>query len=177
MKYESFKKLRIVGIIGVIGAAIFGISQCSSKKRTDPYAGRMPAPAAGQQGAPSTATGQPYRQQASARPDYGAQTLPLSPTDRQIIDHQKSGTATGKQDENGLKQTVVMGGMKLDMRSDTKKGYSYWNRIKVDYNQNRAWDEKWSFGKDGKIRREVSPSDNEDYTIRYTLQGDHWEKQ
>jgi hypothetical protein len=114
----------------------------------------------------------------SAKPSYGASYLAISKIDKEIFEYQKSDIKTGSIDAQGdsYKKFITTANYKLDLRCDFKKGYSYWNRIKIDFNKDGKWDEKWSYQKNGKIKREVSSEDNENYDYTYFLKADGWEK-
>ena len=43
---------------------------------------------------------------------------------------------------------------------------------RVDLDRDDRWDERWVFEEDGRVRREVSPADDEDYTVFEVLAGD-----
>jgi hypothetical protein len=109
---------------------------------------------------------------------YGSTVLPLSSEEKEIIQYQKSAITGPDVTKKGdsYQKTIVTSKYKLELRCDLKKGFNFWNRIKIDFNQNKNWDEKWTFSKDGYIKREVSPDDDEKYTYTYNLRGDHWLK-
>ncbi len=62
----------------------------------------------------------------------------------------------------------------IDMRCDFSKGFSYWNRIKVDLDKDKQYDEKWTFTENGKIRKAVSSNDDEIYDSEYELVNNKW---
>ena len=48
------------------------------------------------------------------------------------------------------------------------------NRAKVDLDRDDRWDQKWTFHDTGEVRRQVSPNDDETYTIEETWDGAAW---
>ncbi|HYF03190.1 MAG TPA: hypothetical protein VEC36_07430 [Patescibacteria group bacterium] len=168
MKYKTFARLRTLGIVGVVVAGIFGISQCNS--------GDTP-----EQALPRETQTRQIPQQTQATPSgatvqYGADILPKTTADDVIFKTQMEPTSLGKPDDKngGLKRTVRKNGLKMYLKSDTHKGYDYWNRVKVDYQDNGKWDEQWIFSKNGAVRREVSQKEDENFDMIYTLEGAHW---
>lgn len=169
MKYTTFAAIKKSVLIGapVIGF-VFLIRSCAGCGDTQPPLQEQPY--ASQQHAP-----QPQMQAPTAKPQYGAQELPLSSTEQEILQLQKEPLSLGKQDDNGsLKRTVKKGSVKLDIRCDQNKGFTSWNRIKVDWDNNKKYDEKWNFRPDGTVARFVSPNDDEDYSIEYRLYNNVW---
>ena len=57
-----------------------------------------------------------------------------------------------------------VGGVVIELRCDQDKGYATWNRAKVDANNNKQFDETWTFKKDGTVERKVAPGDDQNYT-------------
>lgn len=50
------------------------------------------------------------------------------------------------------------------------------SRLKVDLDRDGKWDEKWSFGPEGRVKRQVAPADDESYTESYLLDGSGWKR-
>lgn len=110
--------------------------------------------------------------------NYGKDFIPLTNIDKLILEYQKKNISDSKIDDQGdsYKKFIITKDFKVDLRCDFKKGYSYWNRIKVDFDKDKKWDEKWSFQKDGTIKKEVSPNDDENYVYTYILKENIWER-
>lgn len=165
MKYRTFRILRMIIIIVMIIAIIVLLSQtvCKKKPRKELVYDNKPA---------STKITE------IPKIKYGEQELSITSIDKEILDYQKSGISTGEIDKDGesYKRIINTKDYRLELRNDIKKGFTFWNRIKVDYDKDKNWDEKWTFSKDGKIKREVSPNDNENYEYTYYLKGEQWEK-
>jgi hypothetical protein len=175
MKYTTFRNLRrgtlAVGCIGLITWCAAAIN------RND---GQDAHPAAAEQAvanssAPSAA-GEASFAGEEQRPEFGAATLPISAAEQSILDAQHAISLQQTLDSKGenYKLFIKAGAYNLDMRCDFKKGFDYWNRVKVDWNKNKRWDEKWLFGKDGKVKRDIAPADDEQYTMRYVLESKQW---
>jgi hypothetical protein len=98
---------------------------------------------------------------------------------QEIISIQKNtALSEGKADDNngGLKLYKKMDAYFLDLRCDKAKGFDYWNRAKVDWDKDKKWDEKWDFGKNGTIKRQISTKDDEIYDLTEQLVNGKWTK-
>jgi hypothetical protein len=164
MKYKTFSLIRKIALI-VIGivvlVAIFSLL-CNRPKRHTVISSNHGTMKTNEQ----------------IKPVYGSDVLPITKTDKEIFEYQKSDISTGVIDSQGdsYKKFITTANYKLDLRCDFKKGYSYWNRIKIDYDNDGNWDEKWTYQKNGKIKREVSSDDDEKYNYTYYLKADEWER-
>lgn len=104
-----------------------------------------------------------------------SQELSLSSIQREILQLQKQPISTGKPDGKGsLKRFIVKDDIKIDMRCDKTKGFTTWNRLKIDLDGDKKYDEKWNFRDDGTVARFVAPDDDENYTVEYRLTKDVW---
>ena len=154
MKYSTFRKLRLTIIVGIAIMLLIVIF--------------------------SVITGN--KQISDENPHHIEQTLTeqatndmLTSTDRKIINLQKTSVEknidkTGKNYKSYKKYADFI----VDMRCDFSKGFSYWNRIKVDIDKDKNYDEKWTFNENGKIRKAVSTNDDELYDIEYELVNNTW---
>jgi len=96
-----------------------------------------------------------------------------------IMSIQKNATLSeGKPDNNngGVKLYKKMDSYFLDLRCDKKKGFDYFNRVKVDWDKDKKWDEKWDFRKDGSIKRQSSTNDDKNYDLVQELKDGKWVK-
>lgn len=171
MKFETFRKLRTVGFIAIpIVAIVLLFRACSGcGGGSDDYARVQQPRQQQQQNLPQSS--------ATTRPNYGADELPLTSVEREIMQLQQDPLSSGKEDDNGsIKRILTKSSYKVDFRCDKNKGSSSWNRVKVDWNNNRKYDEKWNFREDGSVARFVAPTDDENYSIEYRLRGDKWVK-
>lgn len=51
------------------------------------------------------------------------------------------------------------------------------NRLKIDFDRDEKWDEKWTFEGEGaleKVKRQVAPADDETYSVEYRLSAERW---
>lgn len=99
----------------------------------------------------------------------------LTAIDKQILDLQKNPIEknidkTGKNYKKYKKYADFI----VDIRCDFSKGFSYWNRIKVDFDKDKNYDEKWTFGEKGNIRKSVSTYDDGNYDVEYELVNSTW---
>jgi hypothetical protein len=86
---------------------------------------------------------------------------------------QKEPLTNGTSDGTSRKWVVKTSRFKAEFRCDTAKGFNYWNRVKLDFNNNKRYEEKWDFKPDT-VKRRVAPNDDENYTEEYRLQGETW---
>lgn len=164
MKYKTFALLRKIALIILFIALFIWLlsSVCGKSKKR----------------AINSINNTTTQSSEAVKPAYGSDELPVSKIDKEIFGYQKSDISTGKIDDQGdsYKKFINTSSYKVDLRCDFKKGYSYWNRIKVDLNNDGNWDEKWTYQKNGQIRKEVSPDDNEKYEYKYFLKNEVWVK-
>jgi hypothetical protein len=163
MKYKTFRMIRFIVIIAVIIGLIILLASGGSKKKKSES---------------NISENLTQVEKVEQKIQFGAEELSLSAIDKEIFEYQKSSPSTGELDKKGesYKRVINTSAYKLELRNDFKKGFTYWNRIKIDYDKDKSWDEQWSFSKDGKIKREVSPNDNDNYEYTYYLKSDKWEK-
>ena len=64
----------------------------------------------------------------------------------------------------------------MDLRCDKEKGFDYFNRVKLDWDKDKNWDEKWFFREDGSIKRECSSNDDKKYDVILELKDGKWLK-
>ncbi len=172
MKYSTFAAIRKGLFIGapIIALVLLFRSCTGCGSSTEPMMDRQQLQSQQSQGQLS----QP-QQNIIAKPRYGSQELPLTSIESEILQLQKDPLILGKEDDNGsIKRTVRKGSVKLDIRCDKHKGFTVWNRLKVDWDNNGKYDEKWSFRQDGSVARFVAPNDDEGYTLEYRLGDSMW---
>lgn len=111
---------------------------------------------------------------ASTKP--GDKVLDMTPIDNKVIELQQT-QVTQVLDKSGknYKKFMKLPDFIVDLRCDFTKGFSSWNRIKVDFDKDKKYDEKWTFRENGQIIKEISSSDNETYDYEYILKGTAWE--
>ena len=162
MNYSSFVKLRGVGCVALIAAPI-AFFVFRPKASTAPIAPPTVAVS------PNTETADPPRPAGD-----GVAEGSLSDVDREVLKMQKEPLDKGTPDAKGPKWRVKSGSVVIELRCDQDKGYTTWNRAKVDANNNKQFDETWAFKKDGTVERKVAPGDDQNYTQTFVLDGDKW---
>ncbi len=188
MKYTTFMRIRGT----VIGAACallgFGMwSGCRERIREVPVPiastvvsptapDRLEAPAYpnGPTGDKPTKSGQPTKTGKPTQTSSVSGTADFTDVHREILKMQKQPLSKGEDKGDSLRWVVSDAGIKAEFRSDKNKGSKTWNRVKIDYNNNKQYEEKWDFKPDGGVKRQVSPNDDGNYTEEYKLQGEKW---
>jgi hypothetical protein len=168
MKYETFIKLRGCGIAILVGVGLLGgCYACSRAVQRE-----TPPISVGDSQQPQEQPQQPQEQpQQPQEPVQDANAV--NDVQRKVLEMLKEPLDRGQKTENGPKWRIKEGRVAVEVRCDEGKGYTYWNRAKIDYNGNKKAEEQWSV-KDGKITRRVSPGDDENYTEIYHLEGETW---
>lgn len=128
-------------------------------------------------------TSQPAQPLAAQPPAAAVPTVPVALTagpdvpsalDREILDLQtqplSSGTGTGSALKWRIKRTPLV----IELRSDADKDPTKWNRVKVDLDGDKSFDQVWEWKLDGRIKRRTAPADDENYTVTDYLRGDRW---
>lgn len=183
MKYTTFVKLR-----GLVIAALFGLlflSMWSGCRARQEAAVPMSPAVVMENSRPDTPekstypsgpkTTKPAGPAKTAKPaKTGSETAAFTDVHREILKMQKQPLSNGEDKGESLRWVVSDNGIKAEFRSDKNKGSKTWNRVKIDYNSNKQYEEKWDFKPDGSIKRQVSPNDDNNYTEEYRLQGEKW---
>jgi hypothetical protein len=95
---------------------------------------------------------------------------PLRDMDSRILARARQGMSGDK-----VKDAFKGEAWKVNLYSDSQNGTV--ERLKLDLNRNEKWEEKWTFEKDGadtKVKRQVAPADDENYSVEYRLLGGKW---
>ena len=164
MNYSSFVKLRGVGCVALIAAPIaLFVVRTNANKAVTATVSQANSPLRSEERAVAGGGGEPQR-------DGGG----LSDVDREVLKMQKEPLSNGVPDAKGPKWRVKNGSVVIELRCDKDKGYTTWNRAKVDANNNKQFDETWAFKKDGTVERRVAPNDDQNYTQTFVLDGDKW---
>lgn len=180
MKYTTFVKIRGIIIAAVCGLLFLGMwSGCRNRQEivtapTPLIAVEVPStitPPAYPDG-PTGKSGKSVKPAETAEP--AGDTAAFTDVHREILKLQKSPLSKGENKGDSLRWIVSDNGIKAEFRSDKGKGSTTWNRVKIDYNNNKQYEEKWDFKPDGSIKRQVSPNDDGNYTEEYRLQGGKW---
>lgn len=187
MKYRTFILIRNLIGAGLIGVAGFGVvkgctavmQQASVSTPTSNALDRSSqTPSQSKPARPARRFAQaPKHQRTLTTAAAGtAAREPLSSLDRRVIELSKGPLTNGSSDGSGRKWRVKENRMVVELRSDTAKGSTTWNRIKIDLDRDKNWDEAWDLKPGKPIKRRIAPADDENYTVTYDLQGNTWVK-
>jgi hypothetical protein len=170
MKYKTFARLRLVAILVLCCGAFYGIYKLAA-------IGEPISP----QGVSGTAVQEP-----SATPvvpdEVSAATAWLPSMDMAPFEMEILNTATtagldnGTLDGDSRKWRVKTSATTVEYRCDVGKGKTYWNRVKIDRDNDKSFDEKWDIKSGREVKRTVSTSDNGDYDAVYDLKGQTWKR-
>lgn len=174
MTYRTFILIRNSVGAGLVALAGFGVMKgCTSAARQSPAASSSRVTSATQDAprktssskstpaAPATAASYPERQQ-------------LAALERKVIRFSQQALTNGSSDGSSRKWRIKEDRITVELRSDTAKGSTTWNRLKVDLDRDKNWDEAWDLKPGKPIKRRIAPADDENYTVTYDLQGETW---
>lgn len=169
MKYKSFRLIRLGVILVLCIGLIIGLRSCAGCGSN-----HMMVESNSRSGG-SQPTEQVGASQSESRPTLGAAVMPITDADRAVLSYHDSPLVKNLDDSGeNYKKFIKASGYNLDLRCDFKKGFAGWNRIKVDWDKDKQWDEKWSFNEKGEVKRQISPDDDGNYAYSYILQGTQW---
>lgn len=166
MKYTTFRGLLIGGgllvVVGAFGSCLLCAgSQTLREKPPPPKAAPAPTPIAVPLPTPTAA------------PPTAATTFADS---MPVTDVHQAVLAASKQNISGDKAKDVLKGRAYKVNLYKDAGQSAVNRLKLDLDRDEKWDEKWTLEPGGKVKRQIAPADDENYTLEYRLEGDYWRK-
>jgi len=184
MTYNTFILIRNFVGVGLVGLAGFGVMKgCASATAQRPMASGPEVTRPSQATTRSTSRREPRPNQSNApvalATASGTSTpdrQPLSALDRKVIGFSKEALSNGTSDGTARKWRIKQDRIVIELRSDTAKGSTTWNRLKVDLDRDKNWDEAWDLKPGKPIKRRIAPADDENYTITYDLQGETWVK-
>lgn len=169
MKYSTFRLVRLGVIVVLCIGIVIGLRSCMGCGQQHMRVENHPENRSSQPTVQSPAS------QPEARPTLGAAVMPITDADRAVLSYHDSPLVKNLDDSGeNYKKFVKASGYNLDLRCDFKKGFDGWNRIKVDWDKDKQWDEKWSFNEKGEVKRQISPDDDGNYAYSYILQGTQW---
>lgn len=167
MKYNTFRGLLVGGavllVLGALGTCVVLVV-----RRAEPEPIARPTPIGLPDPIPlgPTATVAP----AAPEPDPSTSTeLPLRPMDRELLELAKRPIAGDK-----VKDAFPRARHKVNLYKDA--GQTQVNRAKLDLDRDEKWDEKWTFEGAGKVKRQIAPNDDEQYSLEFRLEGERWVK-
>ncbi len=172
MKYRTFKTLRIVLLIFILAATVkvcnMLIPSNKDSLSTNNHENNV------SESAPDKNRKENIANDGASKP--GDQFLQLSDIDNKVLEMQLS-DITDVKDKSGknYKKFKKFPTFIIDMRCDFTKGFTTWNRIKVDLDKDKKYDEKWTFRNNGEVIKEISSSDDENYDYEYQMKDKKWE--
>lgn len=183
MTYRTFILLRNSVGVGLVALAGFGLVKgCTSAVRQPSVSASVPESPQPERNH-RLANGSSRKRTVAAAPLTTAASgnnaparQPLSALDRKVIELSKSALTNGTSDGSGRKWRIKQDRIVIELRSDTAKGATTWNRLKIDLDRDKNWDEAWDLKPGKPIKRRIAPADDENYTVTYDLQGDTWVK-
>lgn len=157
MKFKTFMKILFAGFVLLLGGTCYGCYHLVSSRQQDPV--------------PTRTDSETTMVTPNPTPTSAVQQGPgaLRPFDQKILDK------AGQKISGDKVKDALPGQVKVNLYQD-KPGQGV-NRAKLDLDRDDKFDEKWTFEKDGdswKVKRQVSPQDNENYTEEYRLREGRW---
>lgn len=168
MRYNTFRSFLGVGL-GVVVLTFCGGSvwlmrswNTAAPQPQPPIAAATPLTAT----APQSSAPQPI----VSRPAVTASSQVDDPRrDKLIVDYLNThAQAIGDKAKDVLPRETF----KVNLYADN--GSPTWNRLKVDYNRNEKWDEKWNLTDGQPVKRHVASRDDEVYNLEFRWQGGRW---
>ena len=170
MRFKTFRTILISGVAIVGIGGLVAVSTCCKKEEKKPeIAASKPEPKPVAKPVPlptATATATATATTAEAANDPGA----LRPMDQKILDLIAKPATTDK-----IKDAFPGQPWKVNIYREA--GATKFNRVKIDYNRNEKWEEKWSIDTDDGqevVKRQVAPADDEKYTEEFRLKAGKW---
>ena len=164
MKYKTFRAIAIAALVVVgTGAIVAGARACGRESGRE----RM----GGQAGTPTVPLASAAAQPPSRTLAAGEQAL--REIDRDILNLLARPMSGEK-----IKDAFSASAYKVNVYRDA--GFAQANRLKIDFDRDENDDEKWTIegsGTDLKVKRQSSPSDDNNYTEEYLLIGGVWAPQ
>jgi hypothetical protein len=184
LKYQTFILIRNSVGAGLVALAGFGIIKgCTSATQRPAVSSHVPdenLPGSRQTAAPARSQprrgGAPVHQALAASAADAPARQQLSALDRKVIGYSKEPLTNGAADGDARKWRIKENRIVIELRSDTGKGSTTWNRLKIDLDRDKNWDEAWDLKPGKPIKRRIAPADDENYTVTYDLQGETWVK-
>jgi hypothetical protein len=181
VKYKTFARLRLGIPLTLAAGGVAGVvttSTDASPKITATQPVRSNTSGASQSASPSAQPAQPAQPVAAKGPTLtGVRANPseLSDTDREVLRLRDRPLSDGTPDGASTKYRSKNGKVVIELRADTAKGASGWDRAKVDLDGDKLIDEKWDFRPGNIVTRKVSTSDDGvNYNDVFRLQNRKW---
>ena len=159
MKFKSFRAIAVSVIaVVVVGSTVLGVRACEAV----PHQQFAKSPAVTLPAATTPAVA-PKQQLAEGE-------LALRKMDIDIF-----ALLSRPMNGNRIKDAFPASAHKVNIYKD--EGFAQANRLKIDLNRNGKDDEKWTIegvGADMKVKRQLSPNDDGNYSEEYRLVGGAW---
>lgn len=143
MKYTTFRNLVAVGGVGLLGLGVWQCTRCNA-------ADNAHADAA------TTTASSPAPRGATRPSNDGAPA-----TSAEVVEPFLLAKLGKRSSGPKLKDVLGAGQPKINVYDED----GLWGRAKVDLDRDEKWDEKWTWA-DGVVERQVSPDDDESYSIQ-----------
>ncbi len=163
MKYTTFRNLMIIcGSVALLGSCTFCayVYRSSTSLSTPEVASKRPSAEPSPVVEPSPVNAPPG---------------PTSADNLRRIDHMVLEAIRRPVSGDKIKDAFPGEPFKINVYRD--EGKTGWNRVKVDYNRNEKWDEKWELVAGQPSKRMVSSKDDEKYDEAYRWMDNKWIKQ
>ena len=170
MKFKTFRTAALGGVValGAVGVYV-ALHRAPAPKTVTPPPSLPAAPAPERKPEPPPAPAPTPAPTAPAPVAVPAAPDGLRPMDQEILALVHAGISGDKVTDAFPKKPY-----KVNLFRDG--GGAGVNRLKIDLDRDGKWDEKWTLGAGGRIKRQVSPADDESYTESYVLDGSAWKK-
>jgi hypothetical protein len=174
MTYRTFILIRNSVGAGLVALAGFGVMKgCASVAQNTPRSSNSEVTTPRRDAPRKTNNSRPTSVAAATASSYPARQQ-LAALERKVIGFSKEALTNGSSDGSSRKWRIKEDRITVELRSDTGKGSTTWNRLKVDLDRDKNWDEAWDLKPGKPIKRRIAPADDENYTVTYDLQGETW---
>jgi hypothetical protein len=178
VKYKTFARLRLGIPLTLAAGGVAGVvttSTDASPKITATQPVRSNTSGANRSASPSAQPAQPVAAKGPTLTGVRANPSELSDTDREVLRLRDRPLSDGTPDGASTKYRSKNGKVVIELRADTAKGASGWDRAKVDLDGDKLIDEKWDFRPGNIVTRKVSTSDDGvNYNDVFRLQNRKW---
>lgn len=172
MRYTTFRNLAIVTglalVMGSCGACFYLFNRSESKTPPPPTGGPVAQSGTSSSSSSSSSTNSSSQSFAGGTSGLTVGADGLRPIDKQIVEF-LARPGSGEK----VKDAFPREKYKVSVYRDGTD--SNWSRIKIDYNRNEKWDEKWTLEAGQPAKRQVASKDDEQYDVEYRWRGGKWE--
>ncbi|MBK9001436.1 MAG: hypothetical protein IPM35_37425 [Myxococcales bacterium] len=165
MKYTTFRGLLIGGglllVLGAFGSCLLCAGSQALSPKPPPPVATVVVPSAAPLPTPAAAP--------TVTAVVFTDSMPVTDVHRAVL-------AASKQNISGDKGKDALRGQAYKVNLYKDPGQTRVNRLKLDLDRDDKWDEKWTLEDGGKVKRQIAPADDENYTLEYRLEGEYWRK-